>query len=460
MPKKASGKQKKAASTQIIKVARAVAAASKQKHKQKRITGGGGNNMQMIASERKVAVPAAYGSSGVVTAPKINGGGGFRVRHCEYLQQINLSTTFTPVVYNLNPGLVDSFPWLGQVGQLFEYYIFHTLRFGFKSRVGSNSTGQILMATQHDAADPTFASQEEMMGYAGATYANLWIDQIQDCLRGNSSYMKKNFTRAGPLASSDGVQLYDIGNFTIVALVNTTPSNAYAGDLFVEYDVTFFKPKVQPVTSISYISTQREYKANSATSGYWADANITDENHFVPTAEEPTLVGSGANLNITFPQVGYYTVDYNIGDNLSSTTAATTGAATASAGATILNEQFNSSVTGFLSGEHILLLVTTANAVLSWAKLSSQIVGAVVNIATVTSQVVSTIWTPAPYDIVFVRGEREKALRMVPKGNRRLRDAIEKAREVPPEEASNRRRRFPPGAKEEEKSGGWLRVIA
>lgn len=206
---------------------------------------------KQMRKERKVSVPVGYGSAIMSGAPLINGGKPFTIRHCEYLQQIvaTIEPIFTPIVYSLNPGLTDSFPWLGQFGALFEQYRFKFLRFWFKTRSPSNSSGDVIMATQYDSSDPEFADKIQMLGYAGAVRSNVWMDLSHNCNLKRGDYLKKYYCRSAPLSTGADPQVYDVGNFTIAC---QSDSALYRGDLMVEYEVEFFNPKVPTTLTAGY----------------------------------------------------------------------------------------------------------------------------------------------------------------------------------------------------------------
>ena len=144
------------------------------------------------------------GSRLTVGPPKINGGQGFSVRHCEYLDDVVGATAWalsSDQIYDLNPGLTESFPWLGTIAAGFEQYRWKRLRFLYKARTATNQSGTVYFATQLDSQDPPFGSKQEMMAYGGAQTTNLWLDLSHDCLMRRGDYMKKYFIRTGPLVS-------------------------------------------------------------------------------------------------------------------------------------------------------------------------------------------------------------------------------------------------------------------
>jgi hypothetical protein len=196
--------------------------------------------------EQKFVVPAAMGSILTVGAPQINGGKGVTVRHTEYLDDISglLAFAVNPAiqVYALNPGLITSFPWLGNMAAGYEQYRWKRLSFRYRARCGTGTNGTVYFSTQLDSNDPDFASKEEMYAYAGTKSTMPWLDMTHDCLLGRADYMKKYFIRTGDLASDEDSQLYDTGKFTFVPI--TTVAGFFMGELLVDYEVELYNPKM------------------------------------------------------------------------------------------------------------------------------------------------------------------------------------------------------------------------
>jgi len=175
----------------------------------------------------------------------INAPGCTTIRHVEYLDDIyafiNFAVNPNYNVYSLNPGLTTSFPWLGNVAVAYEQYRWKKLRFRYRTRRGTATSGTIYMTTQLNSADPPFATKEEMYAYSGTRSTSAWLDMECDCMLGRSDYLKKYFVRSGPLGVTADVQLYDSGNFTFVGMADS--DNLYVGELLVEYEVELYNPK-------------------------------------------------------------------------------------------------------------------------------------------------------------------------------------------------------------------------
>jgi hypothetical protein len=168
------------------------------------------------------------------------------VRHTEYLDDVNglLAFGINPAVqvYALNPGLITSFPWLGNMAAGYEQYKWKKLSFRYRARCGTSTNGTVYFSTQLDSNDPDFASKEEMYAYAGTKSTMPWLDMTHDCLLGRADYMKKYFIRTGDLAEGEDSQLYDSGKFSFVPI--TTVAGFFMGELLVDYEVELYNPKM------------------------------------------------------------------------------------------------------------------------------------------------------------------------------------------------------------------------
>lgn len=244
--------QKKKTASKTIKKSVLKSVKKKAVNKAKAKNGGG----VVQAKEVLFSAPASTGRQVTVGQPYINGGQAVVVRHTEYLDDIygmiNFAINPAVQVYELNPGLLTSFPWLATVAAGFEQYRWRKLCFRYRSRIGTGVQGTVYYTTQLDSADPDFGSKSEMYAYVGTNSTNPWLDMNHNCLLKRGDYLKKYFVRTGDLSSGQDSQLYDTGKFTFVALGNT--DNQFMGELLVDYEVELFNPKMN-IASVGVAST-------------------------------------------------------------------------------------------------------------------------------------------------------------------------------------------------------------
>lgn len=170
-----------------------------------------------------------------------------RVAHREYLQDIQMSVAFSDNSYDLNPGLIGTFPWLHSFARNFSQYTFHKLVFEFVSSSGEHSNaatpalGVVVMASSLDAHDANFVTKQQMENRAGAVSARPTksFRHYVNCKNHGKLYVREQ----SPADNQDH-RLYDVGNFT-VATQGGAVANAYTcGELYVSYVVEFYRPEV------------------------------------------------------------------------------------------------------------------------------------------------------------------------------------------------------------------------
>jgi len=185
------------------------------------------------------------------SGPMINMGRGFNVRHSEFLDSIPgsvaYSTTGENQIYEINAGLIGSFPWLGTMGGLFETYKFNKLHFRIVSSSGTQQKGNYYMATQVDVEDAEFTGVEDLMGYRGAMTANIWKSAGHNCLIAGA---KPLYIRVGDVPDGTDARLYDYGRFTIAT--EGCADASIIGKLYVDYDVTLYTPKVTLAGALNF----------------------------------------------------------------------------------------------------------------------------------------------------------------------------------------------------------------
>lgn len=211
-----------------------------------------------------------FGSGDYITSPspvKVNslingsqvpsfGSESVRLRHREFLGDIISSATpgaFQIQNYSINPGLAASFPWLAKVvGSTFQQYRINGLVYEFRSMSADalNSTntalGSVVMSADYDSKDSPFSTKQQMentMGGVSCKPSSCMLHGIE-CAR-NQTSVSELYVRAKAVPSGSDVRLYDMANF-YVATVGCQGANVNLGELWVSYDITFFKPIEQP----------------------------------------------------------------------------------------------------------------------------------------------------------------------------------------------------------------------
>lgn len=172
-----------------------------------------------------------------------------RIRHKEYLGDLNSAALFTSYSYPINPGLASTFPWLAPIASQFEQWIPLGMVFEFVSTSSNalNSTntalGKVVMATEYNALNPGFTTVEQMLATEFSNYGKPAENLMHaiECAPGrvpNNLY----YVRTGPPVGD--TRLYDLGNFQIAMDGMQAVSNV--GGLWCSYDILLCKPIINP----------------------------------------------------------------------------------------------------------------------------------------------------------------------------------------------------------------------
>lgn len=102
------------------------------------------------------------------------------------------------------------------------------------------------MATNYNAAKPSFTDKQEMMEYAHASSTKVTASMLHgvECDPKKLGGSKTRYVRTAPVATAEDIKTYDHGKFQI-AFANTPVAyaNQTLGELWVSYTVKLSKPK-------------------------------------------------------------------------------------------------------------------------------------------------------------------------------------------------------------------------
>lgn len=189
-------------------------------------------------------------------APMVNKDthGGVVLRHREYIGDVITSGTagaFNLTSFAINAAQETTFPFLSQIAQNYESYVFEGLIFEFRSMSADalNSTntalGSVIMATDYNAGNPVFVSKAEMENYEFGSSCKPSVNMIHpiECEPKQTAISNNLYTRPFAVPAGQAVQLYDMGNFQI-ATVGFQGTNVNIGELWCTYQVCLLKPKM------------------------------------------------------------------------------------------------------------------------------------------------------------------------------------------------------------------------
>jgi len=182
------------------------------------------------------------------TVPEMHGSGDtVRIKHREFIQDLNSSTLFSLQSFPVNPGQYKTFPWLSTIATAFEQYTFEGLLFVFRSTSADalNSTntalGTVIMAADYNSASPNFISKiqmEQSQWCVSAKPSESQVAPIECAPQLNS--VSTLYVRNGGLPEGTDIRLYDLCKMEIATV--GSQAAATIGELWVTYDVILSKP--------------------------------------------------------------------------------------------------------------------------------------------------------------------------------------------------------------------------
>jgi hypothetical protein len=250
---------------------------------------------------------------------------GTRITHREFLTDVTGSTDFTNTTLAINPGMATTFPWLSQVAAYFEQYEMKGLIFEFRPTSGVSATnpalGTVILATQYDPYDPPFGTKQQMDSYefASSTVPYQAVLHPVECAP-KERPTNVLYTRSG--VSSGDTRLYDIGTLNVAT--KGMPSAYVVGEVWVSYDVVFYKPRINTFIGGRYVHIEEfpDHTASATSSFGTSGGQIT-----AGSASGIVTIVSSNNIRLSVP--GYYLIFFQ--QNVESGGGTLSGAPTISA---------------------------------------------------------------------------------------------------------------------------------
>lgn len=202
--------------------------------------------------------------------------GAIRVRGCDYIGPVSSPN---PCVagsclanYFVNP-LEFGNTRLSRFAQIYEKYLFNRLLFHYQPGVPTTAGGSLILAFDRDIDDATPTSNldgiREYLSYQDSKTANVWEELSINCsleARETPLYCVNN---NGSTATTADDRLTYQGQIYLAAMLAPAAS-VQLGDVWLEYDVTFFVPaiEVQPTTAVSGQTGTTQPTAADALKGF------------------------------------------------------------------------------------------------------------------------------------------------------------------------------------------------
>lgn len=252
--------------------------------------------------------------------------GAYTVTNREYVGYVSSSSAFALTSKFSNPGLTSTYPWLSNVANCFDRYVFRKLRFTFVPSVSTATAGRIALVWNYNAADPPPTTKAGALSIAPASETNVWSPNVLDIpVTGQILY-----TRDG-LPNNVDLKTTDMGTLYIVT--DLASGAATIGELYVEYVVEFMNPhaNIPPTTEIySVTSSAADQFPNTGTTVIGGDS-VSDS----LTANVVRINASGRYL-MSYQTVGTVLTGFSTfaSTDGGTVTVVTTSSATVNTGAT------------------------------------------------------------------------------------------------------------------------------
>lgn len=234
----------------------------------------------------------------------------YRVSKCEFLQDVyapQVAGVFQNTVIPIQPGLQESFPWLGLVAPQFEEYEMVQLMYYWRPMVtdfnsGTGQCGEIIMVTQYNPSDQPFNDTLRAKSYdmSMSTKTSIPMNHGVECAPSLNSGAPGKYVRIGPLTGGEDLKQYDLGNLNVI--VTGTPdgyNGQKLGELWCAYTIILRKPKLPETTGAlilrDYFSSSLPPTLLTSNVSTWAD---TPQSYLATDlAAAPMLYGAQNRLH-------------------------------------------------------------------------------------------------------------------------------------------------------------------
>jgi len=266
-----------------------------------KIFGSGSYAMQNSCWNAQQQVPIMHSSS-----ESIN------FKHREYIGDITMNgASFNTVVFNINPGLATTFPFLASVASNFQEYRFKGLVFEYKTTSataitsGTNTAlGSVMLAVQYRSDATPFVNKTQLLNEMWSVDAVPSSNAILpvECSP-QETVLSHQYVRSGGIGTGD-IKMFDLGLLTVATYGGQSGQNNVVGELWASYDVDLLKPQIGDLANDS---EQPFFAGDSTTS-----ANATPFLGVVPYATNTlTSVSVTSGNGITFTNLtspGIYSI--------------------------------------------------------------------------------------------------------------------------------------------------------
>lgn len=193
-----------------------------------------------------IAAPAALGRTITSMNPRTRSNNGVvTITHRELIEGSILGSAAFAVAasFCLQPGDKKTFPWLSIQATQYEQYRFKKLQFHYVPIVGTSVAGDVMLLADYNVQDMAPTKEVDALDHPRAKSGSLWDTHTFNCdISKLHALGPRKFIRSVAVAGDP--KTYDCGNFHLC--VNNSGVGTAVGKLFVEYEVDFYVPQLNP----------------------------------------------------------------------------------------------------------------------------------------------------------------------------------------------------------------------
>jgi hypothetical protein len=288
-------------------------------------------------------------------------GNSVRIREREYLGDVISSgtiNTFKNTSFALNPTNTSTFPWLSNIASLYEQWEPHGIVFEYVSSSSefngsSQGLGTVVLATEYNALDPPFATKQVMENSDFACSVRPSVNLLHgvECdedQRPTKLLYTNQDNDVMPLNFSS------LGNFQ-VASTGVSVANVNLGELWVSYDISFYKKSIENIQSPLLVWSATGTSTSTLPLGTTPILTASNTAGIVITP----LVGTGDNFAFP-PTLGYGLYQFLY---FSATTTFSSGFGTGSlVNCTLVSSRYGDGATGQAGIVQLLVSISAPGA--------------------------------------------------------------------------------------------------
>jgi hypothetical protein len=166
------------------------------------------------------------------------------------------SVDFAGYTYPLNPGMDQTFPWLSGIARNYQQYRMNGVVFNYVSTSAfalgttNSALGKVILATNYNAEDPPYTSTTGALATQFSNYCRP-ADSIAHAIECAPTQTANNvyYVRTDLDGEQKDLRITDLG-FTQIS-TEGMQSTSEVGGLWISYDITLYKPIINPQNAIS-----------------------------------------------------------------------------------------------------------------------------------------------------------------------------------------------------------------